>query len=82
MKRNDIPFMSFEKIIDPFLNAAKGHSGHLFVRIRGKEGFVTYTYAETVDRVGKIARYLKDNGFVSGGRAAIAGENCPEGSTR
>ena len=78
MEHQDIPLMSFEKIIDPFLNTARAHPDHLFLRIRRKEGFITVTYQGTVDHARRIAHYLKKNGLVPGERAAVAGENCPE----
>jgi long-chain acyl-CoA synthetase len=78
MKRPDIPVASFEKMIDPFLNTAGAHPENPFLRIRLKEGFVTYTYQETVDRVRRVAHDLKKRGMAPGERAAIAGENCPE----
>ena len=66
MKRPDIPVASFEKMIDPFLNTAEAHPENPFLRIRLKEGFVTYTYQETVDRVRRVAHDLKKKGHGPG----------------
>ena len=78
MRCPDIPFASFQKIPDLFLNAARTYPDHPFLRIRRKEGFATTTYQATVDSVRRIALTLRKNGLAPNERVAIAGENCPE----
>jgi long-chain acyl-CoA synthetase len=78
MRCPDIPFASFQKIPDLFLNAARTYTEYPFLRIRRKEGFATTTYQATVDAVRRIALTLRKNGLAPNERVAIAGENCPE----
>jgi len=78
MRCPDVPFASFQKIPDLFLNTVRAYPGHPFLRIRRKEGFVATTYQEAFDFVRGIAYSLKKNGLTPDDRVAIAGENCPE----
>jgi long-chain acyl-CoA synthetase len=78
MKRSEIPFKDFERVIDPFLNTVKAYPDNLFLRVRRKGRMLTFTYRAASEQVRRVAHSLKENGFMPGERAAIVGENGPE----
>jgi len=56
----------------------KAHAGLLFLQTRAEQGFIRYTYETTLDRIRRIAEYLRSKGFSPNERAAVLGGNCPE----
>ena len=78
MKGHEVPFDGYQSITDVLLGAVRAHAGLLFLQTRAERGFIRYTYEATLDRIRRIAEYLKSKGFSPNERAAVVGGNCPE----
>ena len=76
--KDQIPFESYQNLIDSFLRTAKLSPDRQFLRIRHQGKFVSQTYREVFETVRRVGAYLNKKGFAPGDRAAVVGENCPE----
>ncbi len=76
--KDQIPFESYENLIDAFLRTVKLYPDRQFLRVRHRGKFVSQTFREIFETVRRIGAYLNKKGFAPGDRAAIVGENCPE----
>jgi len=78
MKGYEVFFQGYRSITDVFLGTVRAHAGLLFLQTRAERGFIRYTYEAALDRIRRIAEYLKSEGFSPNERAAVLGGNCPE----
>ena len=78
MKIEDIPFTTFQSIIDILTTTAHLHPDLPFLRIRRAEGFYEYSYRVVLERTISVGYDLQKKGLAAGERVAVIGRNSPE----